>query len=65
MKMTASATAEKALYDLIMGYRAELGLPSIPLSASLTTTAGRHAADTYYNIWVGGADLPAGSNLHS
>lgn len=41
---------ELALYEAIMAYRASLGLPSIPLSKSLTITASRHALDTVYNI---------------
>jgi hypothetical protein len=56
---------ELALYGLIMEYRAENGLPSIPLSTALTATAGRHAADTMFNIWGAGLDLPLGANLHS
>ena len=40
---------EKQLYDLIMEYRAGLGLESIPLSAGLNATAGRHALDSVYN----------------
>ena len=55
---------ELDLYHRIMAYRAEEGLDAIPLSAALTTTAGRHVADTRDNIW-GGDGLPAGANLHS
>lgn len=40
---------EYALYELIMDYRADLGLPSIPLSAGLSATAGRHVLDSVYN----------------
>jgi len=40
---------ESALYDLIMEYRAENGLPSIPLSFSLTTVAQMHASDLQKN----------------
>lgn len=56
---------EYALYHLIMDYRADNGLAAIPLSESLTTTAGRHAIDTYENIWLDGLILPEGANLHS
>lgn len=56
---------ELELYHLIMDYRASLGLSDIPLSTALTTTAGRHAADTLYNIWDAGLQLPEGANLHS
>ena len=53
--------AELALYHAIMAYRASQGLPSVPLSKTLTITAGRHALDTIENIggWVIG---PPGSN---
>lgn len=40
---------EYRLYEMIMEYRASLGLPSIPLSKALTTTASRHVVDTVYN----------------
>lgn len=59
------SAAELDLYDLIMEYRAANGLPSIPLSTSLTTVAGRHAEDTRHNIWEAGLTLPEGANLHS
>lgn len=36
---------EKLLYDIIMKYRKEQGLPSIPLSASLTIVAQTHVKD--------------------
>ncbi|MEM0935134.1 MAG: DUF4214 domain-containing protein [Pseudomonadota bacterium] len=42
--------AEYELYLDIMAYRAEFGLPEIPLSKGLTITASRHALDTVYNI---------------
>ena len=51
---------ELALYTLLMDYRAELGLAAIPLSQGLTVTAGRHAVDTYENIWQAGVTLPEG-----
>ncbi|GAB5376023.1 MAG: hypothetical protein AcusKO_24850 [Acuticoccus sp.] len=41
---------ELELYKLLMDYRAEEGLPDIALSQALTTTAGRHAADTVQNV---------------
>lgn len=41
--------SEMHLYNLIMEYRASLGLPSIPLSKSLTIVAGRHSLDQVYN----------------
>lgn len=61
----ALSLTELDLYHLIMDYRAAEGLDPIPLSVNLTTTAGRHAADTLYNIWETGVTLPAGANLHS
>ncbi|SFD70173.1 hypothetical protein [Roseivivax sediminis] len=56
---------ELDLYHLIMEYRAEQGLPAIPLSGGLTLTAGRHSLDQYHNIEVPGTGLPEGANLHS
>jgi Ca2+-binding RTX toxin-like protein len=56
---------ELDLYRKLMAFRRRNGLGDIPLSSSLTTTGGRHAADTYHNIWAGGVVLPAGANLHS
>ena len=41
---------ELELYNDMMAYRASLGLPAIPLSASLTTVAARHAVDTVENV---------------
>ncbi|WP_370303510.1 hypothetical protein [Pseudooceanicola sp.] len=61
----ALSLTELELYHLIMDYRAQEGLAPIPLSENLTTTAGRHAADTLYNIWEAGLTLPADANLHS
>lgn len=61
----ALSLTELDLYHQIMEYRDSLGLAPIPLSLGLTTTAGRHAADTAYNIWQAGLTLPAGANLHS
>jgi hypothetical protein len=55
--------AELDLYHAIMDYRAGLGLAPIPLSRALTTTAGRHVADTRGNVWAEGDDQPPGG-LH-
>ncbi len=41
---------ELELYSAINAYRVSLGLPEIPLSWALTTTAARHAVDTVENI---------------
>ncbi|MEP2757784.1 MAG: CAP domain-containing protein [Hyphomicrobiales bacterium] len=40
---------EQTLYNLIMDYRASVGLASIALSKGLTAVAGRHVLDTVYN----------------
>jgi len=40
---------EQKLYDLIMQYRKELGLPMIPLSPALTIVAQTHAKDLAIN----------------
>jgi Ca2+-binding RTX toxin-like protein len=56
---------ELDMYHRLMAYRAEAGLDPIPLSVNLTATAGRHAADTIYNIWQPDLNLPVGANLHS
>lgn len=40
---------EKKLYDLIMEYRYENGLPNIPLSSSLTYVAHTHVRDLAHN----------------
>ncbi|TVQ23366.1 MAG: hypothetical protein EA383_14220 [Spirochaetaceae bacterium] len=50
---------EQLLYDLIMEYRREHGLPEIPLSRSLTFVAQVHARDTAYN------EFSPPCNLHS
>jgi hypothetical protein len=39
------ATEEQKLYQLLMQYRKEKGLPAIPVSPSLTKVAQLHAAD--------------------
>jgi len=57
--------AELDLYHRITAYRATLGLPALPLSAALTTTAGRHVVDVRENIWAADLTLPRGANLHS
>lgn len=44
--------SELALYRALMDYRMAHGLPAIPLSKALTTTAARHAVDTVENIGV-------------
>lgn len=41
--------SEKELYKIIMKYRKEKGLPSIPLSASLTLVAQTHVKDLVNN----------------
>lgn len=56
---------ELKLYHQIIDYRADQGLDAIPLSASLTLTAGRHVVDIRENIWGEGVELPSGANLHS
>jgi Ca2+-binding RTX toxin-like protein len=56
---------ELDFYRRMMAYRRQNGLSDIPLSSSLTTTGGRHAVDTYYNIWSEDLSLPEGANLHS
>lgn len=40
---------EKRLYEMINEYRAQNGLPKIPLSLSLTYVAQEHAKDLHYN----------------
>ena len=57
--------AELRLYHQIMDYRAGLGLDPVPLSRSLTTTAGRHVADVRENFWAEDRAPPKGANLHS
>jgi Ca2+-binding RTX toxin-like protein len=56
---------ELALYHEITAYRSEQGLAPLRLSAALTTTAGRHVADTRENIWAENVTLPEGADLHS
>jgi Ca2+-binding RTX toxin-like protein len=63
--LDALTLQELSLYHAIMDYRADNGLGPIPLSEALTTTAGRHTADTLYNIWQPDLTLPSGANLHS
>jgi RTX calcium-binding nonapeptide repeat (4 copies) len=57
--------AEYQLYREIIAYRATQGLPALPLSKALSTTAGRHVVDTRENIWAENVVLPPGANLHS
>lgn len=52
---------ERELYELIMHYRQEKGLPRVPLSASLTYVAQTHARDMYYHF----SEIPNGCNMHS
>lgn len=40
---------EVEFYNALMAHRQSLGLPVIPLSASLTTTASRHVLDIMFN----------------
>lgn len=56
---------ELELYHQITAYRSEQGLAALRLSAALTTTAGRHVADTRENVWAENVTLPEGANLHS
>lgn len=56
---------ELTLYHEITAYRSEQGLAPLRLSAALTTTAGRHVADTRENIWAENVTLPEGADLHS
>ena len=55
---------ELALYHQIMAYRASRGLPAVPLSKALTTTAGRHVLDTRENLWAEERSRPR-RQLHS
>jgi hypothetical protein len=57
--------AELDLYHKIIDYRASQGLDPLPLSKSLTLTAGRHVADIRENFWAEGREPPNGANLHS
>lgn len=43
------SAAEREMYDLLMAYRAEKGLGTIPLSVSLTTVARAHVKDLLEN----------------
>lgn len=51
---------EQKLYDLIMEYRAEYGLPKIPMSKSLSYVAHQHAWDLQVN-----APVKGNCNMHS
>ena len=46
---TCLTAQEKVLYDMIMEYRKEKGLPNIPISKSLTLVAQTHAKDLQDN----------------
>ena len=52
---------EKKLYELLMAYRAEQGLPRIPLSRSLTIVAQTHAKD----LQAHPPDEDKGCNMHA
>lgn len=54
-------SSERELHQLIMAYRAEHGLPSIPLSAKLTHVAQLHVEDLERNQ----QSWPQECNLHS
>ena len=58
---SAPSAQERELYELILAYRAELGLPAIPLSPALTTVAQTHARD----LQAHPPDKDAGCNMHS
>ncbi len=57
---TELTSDEEKLYKLIMAYRKQKGLPSIPLSKSLSYVAKVHVIDLEYNFTPGGE-----CNLHS
>ena len=59
--MAQLSQSEIELYQLIMEYRAENGLPKIPLSVSLTQVAQIHAKDVYEHF----DEIPEGCNAHS
>lgn len=59
--MAQLSQKEIKLYQLIMEYRAENGLPEIPLSVSLTKVAQIHAKDVYEHF----DEIPKGCNAHS
>lgn len=59
--MAQLSQKEIELYQLIMEYRAEKGLPEIPLSVSLTEVAQIHAKDVYEHF----DEIPKGCNAHS
>ncbi len=60
------SSAEIVLYDQLMDYRAQLGLPAIPLSKALTTTAARHVVDIADNLGTAVPDQsPGESRAHS
>ncbi len=57
---TDLTSSEMELYRLIMEYRQQKGLPSIPISKSLTYVAKLHAKDLQENFVYGGQ-----CNMHS
>lgn len=61
----ALSLTELRLYHEMMAYRASANLAAIPLSKALTTTAGRHVVDTYYNFMAEDRPYEPGANLHS
>ena len=61
VKADAPTQNEIELYKLIMAYRAEHGLPAIPMSVSLTAVAQTHARDVFMYYF----EIPEGCNLHS
>lgn len=52
---------EMELYELVMAYRAEKGLPRIAISPALTYVAQVHAKDVYEHF----DEIPSGCNPHS
>ncbi len=56
---------ELDLYHRIIDYRTSVGLDPLPLSKSLTLTAGRHIVDIRENFWAEHRAPPTGANLHS
>lgn len=54
---------EKKLYDMLMNYRAQNGLPSIEISKCLTYVAKVHCVDQQVSSPFGNANLHSWSNL--
>jgi hypothetical protein len=57
--------AEVELAQLINNYRNENGLPSVPISQSLTAVAQWHVIDLHENIPDTGSDHGFACNMHS